>query len=59
MWNWKKNWIVGVLGLWLVLLGLLGLPSSVQRILIIITGLIIAFISFKRGINEVVNEKIS
>lgn len=59
MWNWKKNWFVGTLGLWLVFLGLLGLPSSVQRVLIIITGLVIAFVSFKKGINEVVNEKIS
>jgi hypothetical protein len=59
MWNWKKNWIVGVLGLWLIFLGLLGLPSSAEKVLTIITGLVIAFISFKRGINEVVNEKIS
>jgi amino acid permease len=59
MWSWKKNWVISVLGLWLILLGLLGFPSSVQKILTIITGLIIAFISFRKGINETINEKIS
>ncbi len=59
MWNWKKNWFVGVLGVWLVILGLLGLPSSAEKVLTIITGLIIALASFRKGINEVVNEKVS
>jgi len=59
MWNWKKNWLVGFLGLWLILLGLLGLPSSVQKILIIITGFVIALISFRKGINETVNETVA
>ncbi len=63
---WKK-WFVGFLGIWLILLGLFGFPSSVQKILTIITGFIIAFVSFRKGINETVadlekpkdNEKIS
>lgn len=59
MWNWKKNWLVGVLGLWLIVLGLLGFPSSTEKILMIITGLVIAFLSFRRGINETIDEKIS
>lgn len=54
--SWKKNWVISVLGLWLILLGLLGFPSSVQKILTIITGLIIAFISFRKGTNETIAE---
>jgi hypothetical protein len=59
MWNWKNNWFVGFLGLWLIILGLLGFPSSVEKVLTIITGLIVAFVSFRKGINNAVNEKIS
>lgn len=62
-----KNWFMGFLGAWLILLALFGFPSSIQKILTIITGFVIAFVSFRRGINETVaepeksknNEKIS
>lgn len=51
-----KNWFLVLMGLWLVVLGLLGLPSSAQKILIIISGIIIALLSFWKGTNETVAE---
>lgn len=48
----KERMVLGFLGLWLIILALLGFPSMVQRILIIITGLVIAFFSFWKVISE-------
>lgn len=52
----KKSWFIGFMGLWLVILGLLGIPSSAQKILIIISGVIITLVSFWKGTNETVTE---
>ncbi len=41
-----QNFINGFLGLWVVLLGFLGLPASLSRILLVITGIIISVLSF-------------
>lgn len=51
-----KNWFLGVMGLWLVILGLLGLPSGVQKVLIIISGVVITLVSFWKGTNKIVAE---
>ncbi len=53
-----RNWFIGALGVWLIILAFLGLPSSVMRVLIIITGIIVAFVSFWRGISERVAKSI-
>ena len=44
----KSWWINGILGLWLVILAYLGLPPSAENIILIISGLIIAFFSFRQ-----------
>jgi uncharacterized membrane protein YuzA (DUF378 family) len=54
----KKEWIIGILGLWLMVLAFSGFPSSIQRILMIITGLAITFICFWKGMSERVREQI-
>jgi hypothetical protein len=41
-----KDLFIGILGLWLIILAFLGFPSSVQKALVIISGLAIAFVSF-------------
>ncbi|TSD02093.1 MAG: hypothetical protein Athens071424_189 [Parcubacteria group bacterium Athens0714_24] len=43
---------MGILGVWLVVLAFLGLPSTVQRILIIMTGLFIAVFCFWKAVSE-------
>ena len=48
----KSFWVNGILGVWLVILAYLGLPSSTKNIIIIISGLIVAFISFRRIIQH-------
>jgi hypothetical protein len=42
----QKDLFNGILGLWLIILAFLGFPSSVQKVLVIISGLAIAFVSF-------------
>ena len=44
----KSYWVNGILGVWLVILAYLGLPSSTENIILIVSGLIIAFISFRQ-----------
>lgn len=41
-----QNWVNGILGLWVMLLGFLGFPAFLSRILLIITGIIIFVLSF-------------
>ena len=41
-----QNWVNGILGLWIILMGFLGLSASLSRILLIISGLVIAILSF-------------
>lgn len=41
-----QNWVNGILGLWVILTAFLGFPANVGRILLIITGLVIAVLSF-------------
>ena len=43
----KKDWILGFIGLWLIALAFSGFPVKIERILLIISGLIVAFISFR------------
>ena len=47
-----RNRINAILGVWLIVLGFLGFPSSVKAILVIVTGVVIASISFWRGMSE-------
>ncbi len=54
----NKDWLIGFLGAWLVVLSFLGFPSSVQRVLVIISGLVIALVSFWRGVNKMIAESI-
>jgi len=49
-----RNWFIGALGLWIIILGFLGFPSAVQRVFMIISGLLVAIISFWRGVSEIV-----
>jgi hypothetical protein len=53
--KWKDSFL-GFLGLWLIVLVILGVPSLAQKILVIITGLVIAFVSFRKWTRTVVNE---
>lgn len=53
-----RNWFIGILGLWIVILAFLGFPPSVKRILMIVTGLAIALISFWRGVSETIADSI-
>ncbi|NOY35829.1 MAG: hypothetical protein GXP44_02835 [bacterium] len=46
-----RDWINGILGVWLIVLGFLGFPASVKAILVIATGIIIAFLSFWKGVS--------
>jgi len=53
-----RNWLLGILGVWLVILGFLGLPSFWQRVGIIVTGVFIAVFCFWKAIEEKIEEKI-
>jgi hypothetical protein len=44
MWQNKMN---GLLGIWIIALSLLGFSESLQRILLIFTGVVIAAIAFR------------
>lgn len=54
----KKELTIGILGVWLIILSFLGFPSSIHRILMIITGITIAFVSFWKGISEVIERSV-
>ena len=51
-----QNWVNGILGLWLILMGFLGLPASFSRVLLIITGIIVAILGFWAGSSGVKGE---
>lgn len=53
-----KNWFLGFVGLWLVLLGFSGFPAKTLKILVIISGLAVAFFSFKSVSRHKVNESV-
>ena len=44
----KSYWVNGILGVWLVFLAYLGLPPSAENIILIVSGLVITFISFRQ-----------
>ncbi|PIR69340.1 MAG: hypothetical protein COU47_03140 [Candidatus Niyogibacteria bacterium CG10_big_fil_rev_8_21_14_0_10_46_36] len=41
-----KNWILGVLGLWVILMPFLGMPPTLMRTIYIVTGIAIAVLGF-------------
>ncbi|MEK7085075.1 MAG: hypothetical protein AAB904_00945 [Patescibacteria group bacterium] len=41
-----QNWLLGVLGLWIVLMPFLGFPLGAHRTLTIITGILVAVLGF-------------
>ncbi|OGF62065.1 hypothetical protein A2926_03220 [Candidatus Giovannonibacteria bacterium RIFCSPLOWO2_01_FULL_44_40] len=41
-----KYWTCGILGVWIVIMPYLGFPWEVHRILIVVTGIVIATLSF-------------
>ncbi|MBI4114583.1 MAG: hypothetical protein HY445_01940 [Candidatus Niyogibacteria bacterium] len=41
-----KNWLLGILGLWIILLPFLGLNLTLARTLFIITGIAVAVLGF-------------
>lgn len=51
----KSYWVNGILGVWLVILAYLGLPSSAKNVILIISGLVVAFLSFR----EIIRRKIT
>ncbi len=54
-----RNWVNGILGLWITLLAFIGIPFNAKAILMIITGLAIAFLSFWKGASDKVRKEIS
>ena len=54
-----KDWINGILGIFIVILAFLGFPSSIKAVLMIAIGLIIAFLSFWKGASARVKKEIS
>lgn len=54
-----KDWINGILGIWIVFLAFLGLPFNTRVILMIITGLLIAFLSFWKGASCAADKRVS
>lgn len=47
--NMKKNWVLGFLGLAVILFNYLGFSYSIKSAIMIVLGLVVSFISF-RGI---------
>ncbi|MEK9166333.1 MAG: hypothetical protein AAB846_01210 [Patescibacteria group bacterium] len=41
-----QNWLLGFLGLWVILMPFLGFPLGLHRALTIITGVLIAVLGF-------------
>lgn len=54
-----KDWINGILGIFIVILAFLGFPSTVKAILMIAVGLVVAFISFWKGASAKVKREVS
>ncbi len=54
-----RDWVNGILGVWLVILGFLGFPSSVKAVLVIATGIIIAFLSFWKGMSAKARKEVA
>jgi len=46
MFNMWQNWLVGILGLWVILMPFLSLPSGLARTLTIVTGIVVAVLGF-------------
>ena len=44
--------VTGILGVWTVLLAFMGIPFGALRVLIILTGLAVAFVSFSADITK-------
>lgn len=53
-----KNWFLGFVGLWLIALGFSGFPSQILKILIIISGVAVALVSFKNVSRHKVAESV-
>ncbi|MEK7162343.1 MAG: hypothetical protein AAB730_00610 [Patescibacteria group bacterium] len=41
-----QNWLLGILGLWVILMPFLALPSGLHRTLMIVTGIVVAVLGF-------------
>jgi len=41
-----QNWLIGILGLWIILLPFLALPLKLQSALIVISGILISVLGF-------------
>lgn len=41
-----QNWVNGILGLWVILMNFLGFPATISKIILILTGLVIAVLAF-------------
>jgi len=54
-----RDWINGILGVWLVILGFLGFPASAKAILVIITGVVVASLSFWKGISAKARKEVA
>ena len=50
--NMKKNWVLGFLGIAVILFNYLGFSYSVKTAIMIALGLAISFISFRRIIKD-------
>jgi len=48
----KKELVIGILGLLLIISAFLGFPSSIQRIFMVLSGVVISFISFWKIISK-------
>lgn len=53
----KNYWIIGILGLVVVFLNFLGLPSLAKAGIFIVCGLLASFISFREIIRKKLEEK--
>lgn len=54
----NRSWINGILGVWLIVLAFLGLPSNIKSIFIMITGVVLALGFFSKGAGSVVSKAV-
>lgn len=47
-----QHWVNGILGLWLIIASYLYVPSGAGRVVLFITGLIVAILGFWGGASE-------
>lgn len=47
-----RNWINGILGLWIILMPFLGFPPGAHRTLMILSGLVVAILAFWSAMGE-------